>query len=256
MNHTHTWIWHQSPRPGQAPVAVCMGCGVPGFDALAEATREHEQRAEALVCPRCYSEGRDGCCLALEWRRTRAAAEGAPDPDDTGLPLWQQVDHCWSRRHAADQRAWQRERTEHEQRAELQRQRVAELEAERDELVEESRRWRVVLQASEAQSALARDAMADERDRLAAEVDRLRGMVAAADEYGDRHVIDLREDGWTIAHPLSCRAAGLFACPLNAAASALDGPPAGLGKYAVDAVDGRLVVGERIAETRWEASRP
>jgi len=95
----------------------------------------------------------------------------------------------------------------------------------------------------------------DQLDRLRAELgavraenERLRGLLAAADEFGDRHVIDLREDGWTIAHPLSCRARGLFACPLNTAATDLGWPPE-VGRFAVTAEDGGLVLGERTAET-------
>lgn len=48
------------------------------------------------------------------------------------------------------------------------------------------------------------------------------------------HVIQFREDGWTVQHPLSCRPA-LFDCPVNRAAEQeLDGPPAtGLGIYEI-----------------------
>jgi len=35
----------------------------------------------------------------------------------------------------------------------------------------------------------------------------------------EKHVIELGADGWTLKHPLACRAADLFACPVNAAAS-------------------------------------
>lgn len=93
----------------------------------------------------------------------------------------------------------------------------------------------------------------DEVDRLSAElaeeraeIERLRGLVAAADEFGDRHVIDMREDGYVIAHPLACRATGLFACLFNVAAMELPGPPE-IGKFAVTLDDaGDLVLGERI----------
>jgi hypothetical protein len=47
----------------------------------------------------------------------------------------------------------------------------------------------------------------------------------------DHHIIDLREDGWTIQHPLSCRP-DLFACPVNrAAGQALTEPPDVLGRF-------------------------
>ena len=113
----------------------------------------------------------------------------------------------------------------------------------------------------EAQTKLT-GAIVDERDQALAQVVRvvaanrevqwLRGLIAGADQYGDRHVIDLREDGWTIAHPLSCRAAGLFACALNGAAADLAGPPR-IGKFAVRVEAGRLVIGQRIDEIRREA---
>lgn len=80
---------------------------------------------------------------------------------------------------------------------------------------------------------------------LRAERDRLRALVAAADEYGDRHVIDLTPSGWTIAHPLSCRAAGLFACPVITAAHDLEEAPA-IGKFEATVRDGQLVIGDRI----------
>jgi hypothetical protein len=39
------------------------------------------------------------------------------------------------------------------------------------------------------------------------------------------HVIDLRDDGWSIMHPPRCHP-GLFACPVNrVAGQQLDGPP-------------------------------
>lgn len=79
----------------------------------------------------------------------------------------------------------------------------------------------------------------------AALISQLRALIASADEYGNRHVIDLREDGWTIAHPLSCRAAGLFACPVNAAAEGLGRLPE-VGRFEVTVEDGDLVIGERV----------
>lgn len=58
------------------------------------------------LCPRCFSEGRAGCCITREWERTRLAAESAYDPDDQGLYLWEQVDRGWSRRYGRDQEAY------------------------------------------------------------------------------------------------------------------------------------------------------
>ena len=78
------------------------------------------------------------------------------------------------------------------------------------------------------------------------ELERLRGVVAAADEFGDRHVVDFREDGWTLAHPLSCRSTGLFTCPFHAAFEDITGPAARVGKFVVALDAGRLVVGEQV----------
>lgn len=66
--------------------------------------------------------------------------------------------------------------------------------------------------------------LADEVDALARE-----GFVPGDDPD---HVIDLREDGWTIKHPLSCRP-NLFACPVNRAAEVgmCEQPPVPAGRY-------------------------
>lgn len=84
--------------------------------------------------------------------------------------------------------------------------------------------------------------------------DKVSFMVAAPDNWQRRpgdvpwHVIELREDSWTIQHPLSCRP-DLFACPVNKAALGSSGPPV-LGRYEVglnDAGD-ELVIGERVEQ--------
>ncbi|WFE47576.1 DUF6085 family protein [Verrucosispora sp. WMMD1129] len=57
------------------------------------------------------------------------------------------------------------------------------------------------------------------------------------------HLIQLREDGWTIQHPLSCRPT-LFTCEMNQAAThALTAPPATLGVFECGADNGRFVIG-------------
>jgi hypothetical protein len=59
-----------------------------------------------------------------------------------------------------------------------------------------------------------------------------------------QHVIDLRDDGWTIKHPLTCRP-NLFDCHFNRAARDLAGSPALPGRYVCDVDDtGHLTVGE------------
>lgn len=51
----------------------------------------------------------------------------------------------------------------------------------------------------------------------------------------ESHVIEFRDDGWTISHPLECRPQ-LFDCQVNRAAGRqIDGPPAtGLGFYDIE----------------------
>lgn len=79
-----------------------------------------------------------------------------------------------------------------------------------------------------------------ERDAARAEVKRLRELL---DADLDVHVIEVREDGWTLKHPLSCRP-NLFDCAVNRAGENLDGPPAPPGRqYMVDVdEDGELVI--------------
>lgn len=64
--------------------------------------------------------------------------------------------------------------------------------------------------------------------------------------HGDdvaEHTIELREDGWTIMHPLGCRP-NLFACPVNRAAEFSE-PLGALGTFRCTIEDGLLVLGER-----------
>lgn len=65
-------------------------------------------------------------------------------------------------------------------------------------------------------------------------------------EGGDpRHIIEFREDGWTIKHPLSCRP-DLFNCLVTrAVGDLLFEPPDGLYECSVGA-DGAFVVGAAV----------
>nr|WP_240955532.1 DUF6085 family protein [Micromonospora sp. HNM0581] len=57
------------------------------------------------------------------------------------------------------------------------------------------------------------------------------------------HLVQLREDGWTLQHPLSCRPT-LFTCEVNQAATlALTEPPATLGVFECGTDGGRFVIG-------------
>lgn len=66
------------------------------------------------------------------------------------------------------------------------------------------------------------------------------------------HLIDFREDGWTLSHPLSCRAGGqavLFECAVNRLAGAtFVQAPAVLGRFpiSVDATGKILELGDRV----------
>jgi hypothetical protein len=67
----------------------------------------------------------------------------------------------------------------------------------------------------------------------------------------EAHVIDLREDGWTIRHTLFCRRIGLFDCPITQAAETdlKDRPPQAPGRYIVDLDGGGyLAIGERATD--------
>jgi hypothetical protein len=80
-----------------------------------------------------------------------------------------------------------------------------------------------------------------EADKVA----RAQALIAQA----ERHVVDLREDGWTVMHPLSCRP-NLFDCDVNKAADRdLDKPPAELGRFVcgLDG-DGQFTIGQRALE--------
>lgn len=74
-------------------------------------------------------------------------------------------------------------------------------------------------------------------------------VIRAADAASsEQHVIEIRADGWTIQHPLSCRPR-LFECPVNRAAEAtLDGPPAPAGRYecGVNDIGDRFLLGDRV----------
>jgi hypothetical protein len=66
------------------------------------------------------------------------------------------------------------------------------------------------------------------------------------------HMIDFREDGWTLSHPLSCRAGGqtaLFECSVNrlAGATFVQAPPI-LGRFpiSVDETGKILTLGDRV----------
>jgi hypothetical protein len=94
---------------------------------------------------------------------------------------------------------------------------------------------------------------ASPEDHVAALVDAALDALSAAwhlvpREPGDEHhVLDVREDGWTLKHPLTCRPR-LFECQANVAAERLPDRPAEIGRYrvTVDQVTWELVIGEPV----------
>lgn len=68
------------------------------------------------------------------------------------------------------------------------------------------------------------------------------------DEGPDAHVIDVRDDGWTIRHPLSCRP-NLFDCEVNRAAGPSRQLPVDPGRYACWTDDqGVLNIGDPVVD--------
>lgn len=60
------------------------------------------------------------------------------------------------------------------------------------------------------------------------------------------HVVDLRADGWTIQHPLTC-GVDLFACPVNRAAERdLTGPPHEFGRFECGVENSKFWIGEAL----------
>lgn len=79
-------------------------------------------------------------------------------------------------------------------------------------------------------------------DLTEAEWAELGAYAAAQADTDPRHIIDLRDGGWTIKHPLSCRPK-LFDCPVNRAAERdLAVRPAAVGRYECGIDDGDFVI--------------
>jgi hypothetical protein len=83
----------------------------------------------------------------------------------------------------------------------------------------------------------------------AADAEELADEICKAIDDQPFHTVDLREDGWTLKHPLDCRHE-LFACPYNRALGVLDGvPESGPGVYRVDLDGHHLLLGD-VLESR------
>jgi hypothetical protein len=64
-------------------------------------------------------------------------------------------------------------------------------------------------------------------------------------QWAGRHVIDLRTDGFTIMHPLSCRP-NLFDCIYNFAAANLGNSEHGTGRFYCSLEGGSVVIQEKV----------
>lgn len=113
--------------------------------------------------------------------------------------------------------------------------------AERDAARE---RWEGSDSVTAVHDALERASKAEhEASRLKRELATLRADLDASPV----HVMDARESGWTLKHPLSCRPR-LFDCPINRAAEDLDGPVAEPGRWVVELGAGGELRAVRSAE--------
>lgn len=112
---------------------------------------------------------------------------------------------------------------------------VTEARSPRERLTE---RLRCIIAAQEWDGPLE----VDDAEAVAADLIDSAGLADLLDE--PRHIIDLRADGWTIKHPLSCRP-NLFDCPVNRAAGPhYPAPPPQLGRFECDVDDaGGFVLG-------------
>lgn len=83
----------------------------------------------------------------------------------------------------------------------------------------------------------------DKVRKLTAENGDLRDQLATLQGIEPGHVIEIREDGWAIQHPLSCRP-NLFDCTANQ--FAMDSENLPLGRYRVMANGDWLIIGDEL----------
>lgn len=81
-------------------------------------------------------------------------------------------------------------------------------------------------------------------DTIDAQATQIEGYRQALAQRG--HVAEFREDGWSLEHPVECRAIGLIDCVVNLACGYEQTAPQ-LGRFVVTVnEDGFLVLGERV----------
>lgn len=91
------------------------------------------------------------------------------------------------------------------------------------------------------------DDLAAENLDLAHQVQNLKAKLRQY-ERDDRHQIELREDGYTIQHPMACRP-NLFDCVFNLMVREdFTEPPTELGRFYLDFDGADLTVGERVPD--------
>lgn len=135
--------------------------------------------------------------------------------------------------------------------------RLAQYKAESDRLgdfvnakVQEIKALREENEALKAQNASQAKKLEEMRDRMEGHVAQLKEFRAQLEALGadTRHIIELREDGFTIMHPLACRP-NLFDCRYNVAARALDSDQSLRGRFYCTTDDYlELVIGERVPD--------
>lgn len=84
----------------------------------------------------------------------------------------------------------------------------------------------------------------DEIERLREEVRQLRQQLDDVGQWTGRHIVNLRSDGFTIMHPLSCRP-NLFDCIYNFEVARLEPEDHELGQFYCELEDGVLKIQER-----------
>lgn len=108
---------------------------------------------------------------------------------------------------------------------------------------EAARAMTLLVMASRVDSNL-RSAVADVETYVAELQREIEGYRQALAQRG--HVAEFREDGWSLEHPVECRAIGLIDCAVNLACGYEQTAPQ-LGRFVVTVnEDGFLVLGERV----------
>lgn len=109
--------------------------------------------------------------------------------------------------------------------------------------------YAATVRAEKAEAELARSDKFKEKWRNQAEmatalVEQLREELALY-KRDNRHQIELRDDGWTIQHPMTCRP-NLFDCIANTAAVMPEAGQLPNGRYYCTVDQGQVIIGEQV----------